>query len=174
MTTINNQTQTSDISGSNWLPVWDSSASSECKVNLQEIIDYIRDNVNVWRKYELIVSNDQVPATYEFDDVQGGAILYLYGMGRSSGGEFDIVVTLPPNPIDGQEVIIHTDFVNNNDIEISFTDTNIVRGGDYYNVEFKDQEDLDVSCPYTHLRYNETDGRWWYVGEAECADPLGF
>lgn len=157
------QTTASDVSTSDWLPVWDTSAGDTQRVNVEDVVAYIRASIPAGlSKYEQLLTTaepmeDSItnPSHYAFDDIQNNSILYLRNMSVWLYGV--LTVSLPPNPIDGQEVTITLDGI---EITIDFPNDEIA--DDSHSKYFYDTE---MWSPAIRFKYNGADEKWWIIGD---------
>lgn len=150
-TTILRQTRISALDTADWLPV------SDGKVSLDDVVLFIQEQILtgvVWTEYSRHYTTD---VDYFFDDIQTNAILYLQDAMVDDPYTADFIITLPPNPVDAQEVMVIAGFKYFYAIDITFDPLPIGLSATWV------LSGLVSGFGSILLKYNESMGKWWKV-----------
>lgn len=161
--TINDKEEIAELSTSDTFPMWDTDGACTRKLSVGDLFESALAGLFPisWEALYTDVEFQEPGSTeYTFYDTQVNNVLYVSDITGSTDGTIFFDVTLPPNPVEGQEVIITYDCADGNQLEVDFLDSPIAGSTD--NIDLEDTVDMTMpGTPYVHLKWNERDGLWW-------------
>lgn len=172
MTPINDLEEIETLTGADFFPVWDTSEGGTRKVTLNAVVALalqgLETSVPSWEYDSIYIAAVDNLNLYAFPDIQDNLFLYVSDIGGEASGDVTLRVTLPPNPINGQEIIVAYDYAGGDNLELGFTGGTLsgYDGTDTNNGYILTDEYVgsDFGTPSIHLKFNSRNQLWWKLG----------